>query len=271
MVWVDITVLMGLVGLGIVLGRSFSRLKSWLWLIGFAIPLLFLIIVGLTRYVYLLTFVPPFSWATTGRLEFFLSAWMIPMLLITPLSRLPRKPLRFLLMILMAVAVVYYAILPITIPYVLREKQKNLNSTVLPGGIVLQSTNYNCGPAAAATALRQLGVQASEGKLAILSHTNPISGSPEDLLCAAVQKGYGDQGILCERKPLRTLEELKKAGLVLAVIKYSFQQDHYVTILEVTDDEIMIADPMIGKTSLSHDEFLERWRGGGILLKREKK
>ena len=168
----------------------------------------------------------------------------------------------------MAVAVVYYSILPIVFPYFLRDQQKALTTRVLKGGYVLQSTVYNCGPAAAATALRQLGVEASEGEIAILSYANPVSGTPEDVLCSALRKRYGNEGILCERRPLRTIEELKEAGLTSAVIKYSAQFDHYVTVLEVTDDEVVVADPMVGKTSLSHGEFMEKWRRSGIVLKR---
>lgn len=160
----DIAGLVLLAVLGVYLGRYFSRLKSSVWLIGFGVPLLFLVMVGLTRYIYLLTFVVPFSWVTAGRLEYVLSALMIPMLLTTPLLRLPRKLMRFLLMILLAVAVLYYSILPIVVPYFLRGEQENLISRVLDGGYFLQSTVYNCGPAAAATALGQLGVEASEGK-----------------------------------------------------------------------------------------------------------
>ena len=254
--------------LGVYLGRTFSGLKSLAWLIGFGIPLLFLVMVGLTRYFFLLTFVVPFSWVTAGRLEYVLSALMIPMLLTTPLLRLPRKPLRFLLMVLMVVAVVYYSILPMVVPYFLRAEQEKLISRVLDGGYFLQSTNYNCGPAAAATALWQLGVEASEGEIAILSYANPISGTPDDVLCSALQKRYGEEGILCERRPLRTIEELKEAGLTLVVIKYSYQFDHYVTVLEVTDDEVIVADPQVGKTSLSHAAFMEKWRRCGIVLKR---
>jgi len=56
--------------------------------------------------------------------------------------------------------------------------------------------------------------------------------------------------------------------LTLAVIKYSFQFDHYVTVLEVTDDRVIVADPLVGKTSLSHAEFMLKWRRSGIVLKR---
>ena len=266
--WFDAAGLFLLAALGVFLGRTFSRLKSSAWLIGFGVPLLFLILVGLTRYFYLLTFVVPFSWVTAGRLEFVLSALMIPMLLTTPLLRSPRKPLRFLLKILMVVAVMYYSILPMMAPYYLREDLTYLETTVLSGGYVLQSTVYTCGPAAAATALRQLGVEATEIEIAILSYANPISGTPDDVLCSALQKRYSDEGILCERRPLRTIEELKEAGLTLAVIKYSPQFDHYVTVLEVTDDRVLVADPLIGRTSLSHAEFMKRWRRSGIVLKR---
>lgn len=257
--------------LGIWLGRWFSRLKRPWWLIGFLLPYLVVVLVGLTRYFYTLVFVWPFSWLTAGRLEFLLSAPVIALLLTTPLSRLSSRRLRVLVILFMVFAIFYFSLLPFALPIFLRHKQEHLHSDILEGGICLQSTAYNCGPAAAATALRQLGIEADEGELAILAYSNPISGTPEDLLCAAIQKHYRTEGIICERRPFKTLDELKEAGLTLAVIKYTLRVDHYVTVLEVYDDEVVVADPLVGKTWFTHKEFMAKWRRSGIVIKRKEK
>jgi predicted double-glycine peptidase len=45
--------------------------------------------------------------------------------------------------------------------------------------------------------------------------------------------------------------------------------DHHVAILEVTDDEVIMGDPLEGKRSISHSEFEKVWRFSGIVLRKE--
>ena len=52
----------------------------------------------------------------------------------------------------------------------------------------MQSNGYNCGPAAAVTALRRLGLPAEEGELAILAHTSSAAGTSCDTLCTAIER-----------------------------------------------------------------------------------
>jgi predicted double-glycine peptidase len=63
--------------------------------------------------------------------------------------------------------------------------------------------------------------------------------------------------------------ELKQAGLTIAVVKFDFMVDHYVTILEVTDSEVVVGDPLNGLDRMTCDEFLKKWRFAGIVLKRQ--
>jgi predicted double-glycine peptidase len=42
-----------------------------------------------------------------------------------------------------------------------------------------------------------------------------------------------------------------------------------VVVLEVTDKEVIIADPLCGRKSLSHEEFKKKWRSLGIVMKRQ--
>jgi len=48
-----------------------------------------------------------------------------------------------------------------------------------------------------------------------------------------------------------------------------FLPDHWVTVLEVTDSEVIIGDPLSGEDRLSYQDFANRWRFMGIVLKRQ--
>jgi predicted double-glycine peptidase len=135
-------------------------------------------------------------------------------------------------------------------------------------GICRQSNDYNCGPAAAVTALRKLGFSAEEGELAIEAHTSSATGTPPDILARTLQLRYGNLGLSSEFRVFHNLAELKAAGLTLAVIKYNFWVDHYVTILEVRDAEILVGDPFHGLRTFTRDEFEKKWRFVGVVLKR---
>ena len=122
--------------------------------------------------------------------------------------------------------------------------------------------------ASAVTALRKLGLPADEGQIAILSCTSFQEGTPTDLLADAMQRAYGKDGLVVECRAFKNITELKQAGLTLAVVKYAIMVDHWVTVLEVTDTEVVVGDPLGGLSRLSYDEFLKKWRFIGIVLKR---
>ena len=81
-------------------------------------------------------------------------------------------------------------------------------------------------------------------------------------------------GLLASPQPVvdhglfKSIEELRSAGLTLAVVKYGFLVDHWVTVLQVTDTEVVIADPLAGLDRQSYEEFAKRWRYEGIVLHR---
>jgi ABC-type bacteriocin/lantibiotic exporter with double-glycine peptidase domain len=45
--------------------------------------------------------------------------------------------------------------------------------------------------------------------------------------------------------------------------------DHWVTVLEVTDTEVVVGDPAGGLDRLSYQDFAKKWRFVGIVLKRK--
>jgi len=254
--------------LGAVLGRWFSRLPKPWWTLGYFIPLSVLCLVVLPRIDRSLEFKPPMSWLVSGRTFFAISGFIITMILLTPLSRLPQARARRLLTIFIAVMVFYSSIWPFLAAALNRGFQASLKTRINSDGICEQSTDYNCGPAAAVTGLRKLGLPAEEGEIAILAHTSTAIGTPPDLLCAALRKRYAASGLKCEYRYFKSTSELKNAGITLAVIKFGLFVDHYVTVLEVTDTEIIVGDPFRGKISYTHQEFQNKWRFVGVVLNR---
>jgi len=57
-------------------------------------------------------------------------------------------------------------------------------------------------------------------------------------------------------------------GLTLAVTKFTFMVDHYVTILDGTNSEVIVGDPLTGLKKISYDDFQHEGRFIGIVLKR---
>lgn len=249
------------------LGWWFSRLRRPYWLLGYFIPLVLIFLFAVAYHVPALLFTPPVSWMMLGLKKFAVFGFIATMVLTTPLSRLRRRRDRNLVFLLMAAVVFYLSVWPFLAPAFDRNQLAHLQTKIDDNGVCEQTTDYTCGPAAAVTALRKLGLPAEEGKIAILSCTSNQEGTPTDLLADALQKEYGKDGLTVKCRVFKNITELKQAGITLAVIKYGFMVDHWVTVLEVTDSEVVIGDPLSGLRRLPYDEFSKQWRFIGIVLK----
>ena len=253
---------------GALLGHLFSRLPRPFWLFGYFIPLALILVYGVAVEFPALSFVPPVSWMTIGLKKFALTGFVATMTLTTPLSRLPRRRDRLVVAALAAVFVFVMSAWPCLAPLLSRSDLAHLKTRIGPDGVCRQNTDYTCGPAAAVTALRQLGLAGDEGRIAILSCTSSATGTPPDFLAEALQNEYRQAGLMAEFRAFRSLSELKRAGLTIALVKFGFLVDHYVTVLGVTDSEVLVGDPLNGLDRMSHAEFLKRWRFTGIVMKR---
>jgi predicted double-glycine peptidase len=260
-------ILLAVLGAG--LGRFFSRLPKPWWLLGYFIPLVIIVLVGLPRIERSLEFVPPISWLVSGRTLFAVAGMVTTMILVTPLSRLARKRDRQMVAGFVILFVGYASVWPFFAPVLNQRFQASIKTQIDKDGICQQSSDYNCGPAAAVTALRWLGFPAEEGEIAILSHTSTAIGTPPDVLCRALQKHYGARGLQCEYRHFKSIAELKNGGVTLIVTNVGLFSDHYLTVLKVTDNLIIVGDPSRGLRAISHDEFLKNWRFVGVVLKRE--
>ncbi|MBL9167270.1 MAG: hypothetical protein JNN07_05980 [Verrucomicrobiales bacterium] len=258
-----------LAGLG--MGWRCSTLPGRWWLVGYIVPLLLIGLLGLGRNVLSLEFVPPFSWLLAGRREFLLGGICAAWVLATPCSRLRTARERTVLMGFVAFFVSVVCIWPFLAPAFNRSFWQSYVTQIDDNGICIQGTDYSCGPAAAVTALRKLGIPAQEGELAILAHTSNSLGTPSDLLSDAIAARYGADGIVSRHRPYPELNELgREPGVfTLAVIKYGFLVDHYVTVLRVTPSAVVVGDPNQGLREYRPAAFREIWRGTGIEIRRK--
>jgi hypothetical protein len=245
----------------------FSRLKNPHWSWGYGIPLaLIAIVLGATHFGSK-TFVPVIVWLSVGRARFIIMGLAVTMGCMTLLGRLKNRTEKAVVLVLMTAVVLWGSVLPFFAPVLIRNDLANLKTKINADNICVQTTNYTCGPAAAVTALRHLGLTAQEGELAILSHTSPIVGTLPWCLYKAIQNKYEEQGIICRLRRFDSVAQLRDQDVTLVVVKDAFLLDHCVAVIEVGDKTITIADPALGRQKMTHEDFESVWRFYGITLK----
>jgi predicted double-glycine peptidase len=265
--WFEIAGIITAAFLGAVAGRSFSRLKNPHWGWGYFLPLMLIFLLLIITFAGLNAFTPLFAWISSGRVRFVLIALSVTMGATTLIGRLQNRTEKAFVFVIMISVVAWGSVLPFVMPLLVRNDLAGLKTKTNVDNICVQSTSYTCGPAAAVTALRQLGITAQEGELAILSHTSPIIGTMPWSLYKAIQNRYAADGIDCRFRQFDSISQLREADVTLAVVKDAFMLDHCVAIIEVGDNTVTIGDPILGKVQMSHKDFQSVWRFYGIALK----
>ena len=255
--------------LGVFLGRVFSGLRKPWWTFGYFLPLVLIVMLALARCNTELYFVRPFCWVAVGRIRFFSLSLAVSMGLTVPLSRLPRKCEKLIVCMLMSVFVFWFSVLPFLVPALIKDRLAHLTTRFDSNGICRQTTDFTCGPAAAVTALGKLGLSANEGEIAVLSYSSPVVGTLPALLCSALENLYGAAGLKCRYRRFDSIEQLKDAGITLAVVKDAFLLDHCLAILEVSENTVTVADPVTGMRLMPLKQFKKIWRFSGIVLERD--
>lgn len=254
---------------GFITGLKISKKKKSLWIPSFIGSFTIVILIALGRQFITLTFVPPISWLMHGTTEYFLFAPLCAIMIVSPFSTFKGKPKKALYIIVMCLGIAYMSLTPFVLPLLLKSKHEKIPTVINKDGVCLQRTLYTCGPASSVTALGKLGIEAEEGELAILVNTTFMTGTPPDILSATLNEKYGQSGIKTEYRKFENINELKQAGMTLVILHLSHFVDHYITVFEVTDDKVIVGDPLSGKVELPHDDFLRQWRNVGITIKRK--
>jgi len=255
--------------LGVFLGGVFSGLRKPHWLLGYFLSLALIAMLVLVRCNDALYFVRPFCWFTAGRVKFVILSLAVTMGLTVLLSRLPHKYEKVLVCILMVMVITWFSVFPFLVPALIKDHLSNIKTRLDSNGICFQTTDYTCGPAAAVTALGRLGLSAEEGEIAVLSHTSPVAGTLPKCLSSALRTRYGPVGLKCQYRRFDSIEQLRNAGLTLAMVRDSFLLDHCLAVLEVSEHTVTVADPIAGTKLMSHEQFEKIWRFSGIVLKRD--
>jgi hypothetical protein len=130
-------------------------------------------------------------------------------------------------------------------------------------GVCLQTSESSCGPACAATLLRQFGRPATEKDIARASFTSR-SGTENWYLARTLRQ----RGILVrfclQRDPNKPWPMPSIAGVRLSNFGNS---GHFITILGQADDKYVVGDPLEGKLVLSKSALLEKYTFTGFFLR----
>ncbi|MBN2180452.1 MAG: hypothetical protein JW715_00960 [Sedimentisphaerales bacterium] len=266
--WLEIFGIILIITLSVMIGRSFSGLRRPYWMFGYFLPCILIAVLVAARFYNDFYFIRPFSWITAGRFRYVILSMAVSMGLSVLVPRLPRRWEKVVVCILLLVFVTWSSIVPFLAPALIKGRLANLTTRFDENGICRQTTDYTCGPAAAVTALGKLGLSADEGEIAVLSHTSPIAGTLPALLCAALEDRYSADGLKCKYRRFDSIEQLRKAGVTLAVVKDAFLVDHCLVVLEVLDNAVAVADPVTGVEIMPYEKFEKIWRFSGIVLER---
>jgi predicted double-glycine peptidase len=258
---------LGVAVLGLLVGKTFSRFKRPYWLGGYFLSLMLTAVLILPHLYYTAQFMPLLSILLAGRIRFIILGFAVTLGLVAPIDRLPYRLEQVLVCILMSIVIGWFTVMPFLAPALLQDSFASLRTRINSQGICFQSTDYTCGPAAAVTALNQFGIKADEGQLAILSHTSPVIGTLPKCLADVLTKRYADRGLECDFRFFDSIDQLKDADVTLAVVKDHFLADHCIAVLNVDDENVTVADPVLGKRVISRKDFAEKWRFSGIAIK----
>ena len=267
--WVETVGVILVAFLGLFLGRCFSRFEKPYWVLGYSFPCILIAMLVVTRLNNALSFVAPFSWIAIGRIKFVVLSLAVSMGLTVPLSRLPHQFEKLIVCVLMAAFVIWFSVLPFLVPALIRDSLANLTTKIDSNGVCRQTTDYTCGPAAAVTALGKLGLSGDEGELAVLSYSSPVTGTLPACLSTALQNRYASDGLKCSYRHFDSIDQLRNAGLTLAVVRDAFLLDHCIAVLDVSEDAVTVADPVTGTRLMPHRQFEQIWRFCGIVLERD--
>ncbi|MEN4018109.1 MAG: C39 family peptidase [Methanobacterium sp.] len=124
-------------------------------------------------------------------------------------------------------------------------------------GIVMQSTDYSCGPAALATVLQNMGINSTEGDLKVLAGTDTSGTTMHGLSEAAKAKGLSATGMKL------SVDDLKPNNIVHIILD---GEGHYSVIREVSENSVYLADPSLGNIEMSREEFSAIFTGNVLVI-----
>jgi hypothetical protein len=229
------------------------------WPFAFLLPLAAITLIILGHRSTALSFVPPISWAIHPHVAPLLMAAAIPLMLTTLIVRMPVKRTRIAVTTLMAIMLVYYVLFPLVLPLAARPSLAAVQTKFDGKQTCMQTHTYTCGPASAVTCLRALHIDATESALAIAAESAPALGTDPILLAHAINRLAGPHHLHCDYRLIQSLDRLTTPAI--ANLFNPHYGGHYVAVLQVTPDYVVVGDPLNGTAKWSHEDFLGEWTG----------
>lgn len=143
----------------------------------------------------------------------------------------------------------------------------NNRQTKTQDGIVLQQSPYSCGAGALTTVLRMKGYpDITEADAVIALRIVPVLGTEPDCVPPAVENlTQGEFYGVVKYCPLNKLDAIELP--YISPLKHRGLMGHYVAILEVRGNEVIIGDPLSGKKTISKSDLAKKWKNTVIELK----
>ncbi|MEM6506441.1 MAG: cysteine peptidase family C39 domain-containing protein [Planctomycetota bacterium] len=127
--------------------------------------------------------------------------------------------------------------------------------------VIEQTQDYSCVPAASATALRMLGLNTTEAEMAVLTETRAGTGATLLRALNGIDTRLKHTGIEAKLLEPDYQTLLRIQPPMLTPVQYETARLHMVTIIEVRDDMVFLADPEVGVEFISRRRFGEIYRG----------
>jgi hypothetical protein len=157
--------------------------------------------------------------------------------------------------------------MPLALPLALRPAFARMTTRVNAEGVCIQTQSYSCGPAAAVTSLRALGVPADEAPLAIESRCQPPMGVDAPALAQAINTLYGSYGVTAECRLFEGVGEIPVNAI--ASLRRPNGTGHAVAVLEVSEISVVVGDPASGLWCMPRRAFEKWWTGVTVVISRE--
>lgn len=252
----------GIVALAVGGALAGGRLaRGRFWLLGVAPFLVFLAAVALPHWVPRWTAAWPFRWFMLDRTVYAPAAAVIPLFFATLAGRLPRPRERRGVLALAGILVLSYAVPPFLGPALSFREVDGIQPSRAADGVCLQTTDYTCGPAAAATVLGRMGILTDERTVALAAHTNLFLGTSCGELASAMRR----PGLRFRTEAFGGPLGLAPHAPCVAVVKHSLLSDHFVAVLAVDEATVTVGDPLSGRRTMSHATFIGLWRNLAVV------
>lgn len=139
-------------------------------------------------------------------------------------------------------------------------------------GVVRQSTGYTCGPAACATLLRRMGVdaEATERQLAPLCITRRWDGASMLGMAAGLKSVASPRGwhVRMKHADWETFRQLKRP--LLTAVRINDATGHAVVVTDIDSQKgVQVADPISGLYWCPADDFRKKFDHDAISLYRD--